>query len=258
MATKTATKSFGYNSILSKLEQKDRVFVLKGNSSPIRLMISVKHTSRRPLTYFDGSLNRALRYATNQLTPFVDEQDGVVTLEPVTFENGTLIVPSWNVNLQKFLMIHPQFNKIFFELDKEQEASKEVEDIYSEIDAQVEAKNLDINDLEAIARVVMKGNVSSMTSSELRRDMILWAKKNPAEFMNLINDENLKLRNVAVRAVDMNILHIKQDNRTVVWGDNKKEQIIVAPYGENVYSALALFFKTDEGLDVLQNITNKL
>ena len=104
----------------------------------------------------------------------------------------------------------------------------------------------------------MKGNVSSMTSSELRRDMILWAKKNPAEFMNLINDENLKLRNLAVRAVDMNILHIKQDNRTVVWGDNKKEKIIVAPYGENVYSALALFFKTDEGLDVLQNITNKL
>ena len=258
MATKTATKSFGYNSILPELEQKDRVFILKGNSSPIRLMISVKHTSRRPLTYFDGSLNRALRYATNQLTPFVDEQDGVVTLEPVTFENGTLIVPSWNVNLQKFLMIHPQFNKLFFELDKEQEASKEVEDIYSEIDAQVEAKNLDINDLEAIARVVMKGNVSSMTSSELRRDMILWAKKNPAEFMNLINDENLKLRNLAVRAVDMNILHIKQDNRTVVWGDNKKEKIIVAPYGENVYSALALFFKTDEGLDVLQNITNKL
>jgi hypothetical protein len=258
MATKTATKSFGYNSILPNLEQKDRVFILKGNSSPIRLMISVKHTSRRPLTYFDGSLNRALRYATNQLTPFVDEQDGVVTLEPVTFENGTLIVPSWNVNLQKFLMIHPQFNKLFFELDKEQEASKEVEDIYNELDAQVEAKNLDINDLEAIARVVMKGNISSMTSSELRRDMIIWAKKNPSEFMNLINDENLKLRNLAVRAVEMNILHIKQDNRTVVWGDNKKEQIIVAPYGENVYSALALFFKTDEGLDVLQNITNKL
>lgn len=258
MATKTATKSFGYNSILPELEQKDRVFILKGNSSPIRLMISVKHTSRRPLTYFDGSLNRALRYATNQLTPFVDEQDGVVTLEPVTFENGTLIVPSWNVNLQKFLMIHPQFNKLFFELDKEQEASKEVEDIYNELDAQVEAKNLDINDLEAIARVVMKGNISSMTSSELRRDMIIWAKKNPSEFMNLINDENLKLRNLAVRAVEMNILHIKQDNRTVVWGDNKKEQIIVAPYGENVYSALALFFKTDEGLDVLQNITNKL
>jgi hypothetical protein len=257
-AKKTATNSFGYNSILPELEQKDRVFVIKGNSSPIRLMISVKHTSRRPLTYFDGSLNRALRYATNQLTPFVDEQDGVVTMEPVTFENGTLIVPSWNVNLQKFLMIHPDFNKVFFELDKEKNANKEVQEIYSELDAQIEAKNLDINDLEAVARVVMKGNVSSMTSSELRRDMIIWAKNNSAEFMNLINDENLKLRNLAVRAVEMNVLHIKQDNRTVVWGDNKKEKVLVAPFGENVYSSLALFFKTDEGLDVLQKVTNKL
>ena len=76
--------------------------------------------------------------------------------------------------------------------------------------------------------------------------------------MELVDDENLKLRNLAVRAVEMGVLHIKQDNRTVVWGDNKKEKVIVAPYGENVYSALALYFKTDEGLDVLQNITNKL
>ena len=76
--------------------------------------------------------------------------------------------------------------------------------------------------------------------------------------MDLLNDENLKLRNIAVRAVEMNVLHVKSDNRTVVWGDNKKEKVIVVPYGENVYSALAVYFKTDEGLDVLQNITNKL
>ena len=76
--------------------------------------------------------------------------------------------------------------------------------------------------------------------------------------MNLLNDEKLKLRNIAVKAIEMNVLHIKADNRTVTWADNKKKNIMVTPFGENVYSALALFFKTDEGLDVLQNITNKL
>ncbi len=258
MATRNATQAFGYNSLLPNLEQKQRVFVIKENKSPIRLMIAVKHTSRKPLTFFDGKLNRALRYATNQLTPFMDEQDGVVTMEPIVFDNGTLIVPEWNVNLQKFLLIHPQFNKTFFELDKEANASKEVENIYSELDAQIEAKNLNIDDLEAIARVCMKGSISLMTSSELRRDMIIWAKKNPSEFMSLLNDENLKLRNIAVRAVEQGILHINSDNRTVVWKDKKKEKIMVAPFGENVYSSLGLFFKTDEGLDVLQNITNKL
>jgi hypothetical protein len=256
MAVKNA-KSVGYNSVLTDLEIKDRVFVLIGKT-PIRYMIPVKHTSRKPLTYFDGKLNRALRYATNQLSPFVDEQDGIVTLEPIIFSNGTLIVPSWNVNLQKFLMIHPEFNKKFTELDKEKNASKEVEDIYSELDAQIAAKDMDINDLEAIARVVMKGNVSSLTSSELRRDMIIWAKRNPSEFMSLCNDENLKLRNLAVRAVELGILHVKGDNRTVVWGDDKRSKVMVAPFGENLYSALAMFFKTDEGLDVLQNVTNKL
>lgn len=258
MPTKSTAKKFGYDSIMTELEQKDRVFILKSKRTPIRYMIPVKHTSRKPLTYFDGRLNRALRYATNQITPFVDEQDGIVTLEPVTFENGTLIVPSWNVNLQKFLLIHPSFNSVFEEFDKEKKAIKEVDELYSELDAQIAAKNLDINDLEAIARVVLKGKVSNMASSELRRDMILWAKKNPGEFMSLVDDENLKLRNVAVRAVDMGLLYIKDDNRTVTWASDKRSKIMIAPFGENVYSALAMFFKTDEGLDVLQNITNKL
>lgn len=257
MATKT-TKAVGYNAVLPKLEQKERIFILKGNQAPIRYMISVKHTSRKPLTYFDGSLNRALRYATNQLSPFMDEQDGVVTLEPITFSNGTLVVPAWNVNLQKFLMIHPDFNKKYVELDKERAANDEVQTLYTALEAQVSAKDLDINDLEAVARVALKGNISRMTSSELRRDMIIWAKNNPAEFMDLVNDENLKLRNLAVRAVEMGILHIKDDGRTVTWASDKRSKIMMAPYGENIYSALAAFFKTDEGLDVMQNITNKL
>ncbi len=257
MSTKT-TKSFGYNAVLPKLEQKERIFILKGSRAPIRSMISVKHTSRKPLTYFDGQLNRALRYATNQLSPFVDEQDGVVTMEPITFQNGKLIVPSWNVNLQKFLLIQPEYDKTFVEFDKEKKASDEVADIFTALEAQVAAKDIDINDLEAIARVCLKGNVSMLTSSEMRRDMIIFAKNNPADFMNLLNDENLKLRNIAVKAVDMGILYIKDDNRTVTWASDKRSKIIVTPFGENVYSALAMFFKTDEGLDVLQNITNKL
>lgn len=256
MATKT---KIGYAAILPKLERKQRIYLLKGNKTPIRHMIAVKHTASKPLTYFDGQLNRALRWATNQITPFVDEQDGIATIEPIVFENGKLIVPDWNVNLQKFLMIHPAFDKKFYEFDPEQTAQEDVNDMVTSLDAQVAAKDMDINDLEAIARVVLRNAmISKMTSSELRRDMIIWARNNPSEFMELVDDENLKLRNLAVRAVEMGILHIKSDNRTVVWSDNKQEKLIVAPFGENVYSALALYFKTDEGLDALQNITNKL
>lgn len=255
----TKTKS-GYTALFPNFEQKTRVYLLKGSRTPIRHMISVRHTASKPLTYFDGQLNRALRWATNQVTPFVDEQDGVATIEPIVFENGKLVVPDWNVNLQKFLMIHPGYNKLFFEFDKEQDAAEDLNVLTTALDAQIACKELDINELEAIARVCLPKSamVSNMASSELRRDMILWAKNNPNQFMDLLNDENLKLRNIAVRAVESGILHIKDDNRTVVWSDDKRQKVVVVPYGENVYSALGMFFKTDEGLDVLQKISNKL
>jgi hypothetical protein len=97
-----------------------------------------------------------------------------------------------------------------------------------------------------------------MTSKELRRDMLVYARKNPAEVMDLAQDENIKLRNLAVRAVEMGVIFIKDDNRTVCWSNKAKDKIVTVPYGENVYSALAAYFKTDDGLDVLQGITNKL
>ena len=76
--------------------------------------------------------------------------------------------------------------------------------------------------------------------------------------MDLANDENIKLRNLAVRAVESGIIFIKDDQRTVCWNNKDKDKIVTIPYGENVYSALGAYFKTDEGLDVMQGIANKI
>ena len=257
----TKVKGTGYNSFLTDLTSKKRIFILNKDASPLRYSIQTKHSSRKPLTHFDGNLNRALRYATNQITPFTDEQDGLVTMEPIVFENGTLIVDDWNVNLQKFLFIHPQYGSLFSEFDPEKKAVETFEKMNIELEAQIAIRDLKIEEIEAIARVALKGtsaNVSSMTTSELKRDMLIWAKKKPNQVFDLLNDENIKLRNIAVRAVEMSILHIKDDQRTVTWSEDKRQKVLTAPYGENVYSALALYFKTDEGLDVMQKITNLL
>ena len=257
--TTTRNKKSGYESVFPQLEGKTRIFILSGNRTPLRYMLPVKHSNSKPLTYFDGVMNRALRWATNQISPFVDEQDGLATVEPIIFENGKLIVSDFNINLVKFLYIHPEFGGKFYEFDAEKTAGQEVETLTSSLDAQVQAKEMDISDLEAVARVVNKGqNVSNLTSSELRRDMIIYARNNPKEFLDLINDENLKLRNLAVRAVEEGVLSIKDDGRTIVRADDTSKKVLVAPYGENVYQALGMYFKTDVGLDVMQNIVNKL
>lgn len=242
-----------------KWEVKDRIYVLKGGATPVNYILRSRHHLNKPLQYFDGSMNRSLRYATNQTSVFEDEQYGDVTLPAIIFRDGKLIVNKENVLLQQFLSLyHPDRDKVYLEFDAEKSAQAEIDNVEAELEAMNAAREMQIEDLEAIARVVLKSRVSDMASNEIRRDMLLFARKNPNEFLSLTNDENIKLRNVAVRANEMGLIFIKDDNRTVCWNDSKKTKIITVPYGENVFSALAVYFKTDEGLDVLQSLTNKL
>lgn len=238
---------------------KDRIYVLKGGMSPVNYILRSKHSLNKPLQFFDGQISRSLRFASNQTSIFIDEQYGDVTLPAIVFHNGKLQVPKEQVLLQQFLSIfHPDRNKVYIEFDPNAEAEKVIIDEEEKLDAQNLVRDMDIEDLEAIARVILKSQVSEMTSKEIRRDMLVYARKNPKEIQELANDENIKLRNIAVRAVESGYIKLMGDQRTFCWNDKNKEKIITVPFGENAYSALASFFKTDEGLDVLQNLTNKL
>ena len=240
-------------------EVKDRIYILKGNRTPVNFILRSRHHLNKPLQYFDGTMTRSLRFASNQTSVFEDEQHGDVTLPAIIFKDGKLIIAKEQVLLQQFLSIyHPDLNKEYEEFDPNKLAEAEIASEEEKLDAQNLVREMDIEDLEAIARVALDGSISDMTSKELRRDMLVYARKNPAEVMDLAQDENIKLRNLAVRAVEMGVIFIKDDNRTVCWNNKTKDKIVTVPYGENVYSALAAFFKTDDGLDVLQGITNKL
>lgn len=242
-----------------KWEVKDRIYILNKSRTPVNYILRSRHHLNKPLQYFDGTITRSLRYASNQISVFEDEQYGDVTLPAIIFRDGKLIVPKEQVLLQQFLSIyHPDLNKEYEEFDPNKLAEAEIASEEEKLDAQNLVREMDIEDLEAIARVALDGSISDMTSKELRRDMLVYARKNPKEVMDLAQDENIKLRNLAVRAVEMGVIFIKDDNRTVCWNNKTKDKIVTVPYGENVYSALAAYFKTDDGLDVLQGITNKL
>ena len=239
-------------------EIKDRMYVIK-KGSPVSYRLRTQHSPRKPLQHNDGKRLRALRYAQNHDSPFIDEQDGEVMLGRITFENGSLFVRKEDVNLQKFLSVfHPDNGSEYYELDLEKDAQDDLVAIKEESEATTLALNMDINDLEAIARVVFRSQVNNMRSSEIRRDMVIFAKSNPSEFVKLANDENIKNRNLAIKAVEMGILHVLSDNATVCWNDKDKTKIMTARFGENVYSELARYFKTDEGIEVMQGIINRI
>ena len=83
------------------------------------------------------------------------------------------------------------------------------------------------------------------------------AKKNPQGFLAIANDDNVGLRNIGIKAVEQQLVKISQDQRTFHWGSNDRK-LFTIPFDENPYSALAAWFKTDEGVEVFKQVEKKL
>jgi hypothetical protein len=239
---------------------KDRTYYLAGNKEPLTFRLKGRHSERKPLLYFDENegVQKELRYATNQPSPFVGKQSGQATLGQIVFEKGVLNVPKEKQNLQKLLSLyHPDLNKKYFEFDPLIEAEDDLDDLELEFTAMAAAREMDVDSGEAILRVEKGSEVTSMSSKEIKRDLLLFARNNPALFIELANDDNVQLRNIAIRATEQGIISLSGDNRTFNWASNNRK-LMTVPFDENPYSAMAAFFKTDEGIDVLKSIEKKL
>lgn len=240
---------------------KDRTYILKGNKEPLIFTVPTKHSSKRPLLWFDKNLGyqRELRYSTNQPSVFVDEQNGESVLGRIVFRNGSITVPARNQALQMFLSsYHPYLEMgIYIEKDEEQRADNELEYMQLEVEALNIAKELDIDHAEAILRVEAGSSVNKLSSREIKRDLMMMAKKNPGLFIELAKDDNVELRNLGIKAVEAKILKLSQDQRVFTLGTTDRK-VMTVPFDEHPYSALAAWFKTDEGLEMVKSIEKKL
>ena len=238
-----------------KWEYKDRQYFLKGNKEPVVYILQSKN-----VMWFDEELGyeRAITCTTNQKTPFVDEFEGEARLEHIIFYDGVLNVPKEKPVLQQILSIyHKDKDNVYEEFNPEAIAKDELEQINIEFEAMQAAMSMDIDQIEAIVRTERGSKVSRMSSKELKRDLFLMAKEQPELFLELANDDNINIRNLGIKAVEMGILGLSSDQRTFTAGKNKRK-LFTVPFDENPYSALVAWFKTDEGIEVFKTIEKKL
>ena len=236
-------------------EIKDRVYVLSNRKTPLSRTIKSSD-----IYYFDEEkgYEREIKYCINQRTCFVDEMQGEKRLSHIVFRNGFLPVPKEKTTLQKLLSLyHPDRGVVYTELKPEVKAASQIDMLEMEIEALNAAKNLDIDMVEAIMRTEVGSDVSKMSSKELKRDLLLYAKRNPRLFLELVKDENVQLRNFGIKATELGIIKLSQDQRIFSWGSNDRK-LMTVPFDEHPYSALAAWFKTDEGMEIYQNIEKRL
>ena len=236
-------------------EIKDRVYYLKGGKKPISRMVKSAN-----IYWFDEEkgYERELKYCENQKTSFVDDMKGDQRLSHIIFRNGTLFVEKQKTVLQKLLsMYHPDKDSLYYEFQPVQEAENEIEWLELEADAILAARDMDIDMAEAVMRVELGSKVSEMSSKELKRDLLLFAKRKPNLLLELINDDNVQLRNFGIKATEFGIIKLSSDQRNFLWGSNDRK-LMTVPFDEHPYSALAAWFKTDEGMEIYSNIEKQL
>ena len=236
-------------------EIKDRVYYLRGNKRPL------SHTIKAAgIYYFDEEkgYERELKYCQNQKSPFVDEMKGDQRLEHIIFRSGALFVPKNKQTLQKLLSLyHPHKDKLYYEWQPVKKAQNDLDILEMEIEALDLARNIDIDLIEAIMRVEIGSDVSKLSSKELKRDSLLFARRNPRLFLELVSDDNVQLRNFGIRATELGIIKLSGDQRNFLWGSNDRK-LITVPFDEHPYSALSNWFKTDDGMEIYSNIEKRL
>lgn len=223
--------------------------------SPLSYVLPSRNHPRYPLMWYDekNNVNRALRYATNQKSPFEDEQDGNAILEPIIFEDGLLTVSKTNPVLQAFLHYHPLNGKTFTEVDKEKDASMQVKDLNVEVDALIEARQLSVEQVEMVSRVMFGKDPSTISTAELRRDILVFAKNNPQDFLDIINDPELKFQAKVHMFFDGGLLLLKNNDKEVWFNTStNKKKMMSVPFGDDPHEAAAQYLKSDEGLDSLK------
>jgi len=239
---------------MAKSKSVDKVYKLK-NGNPLSYTLASRNHARFPLMWYDEekNQNRALRYAVNQKSPFEDEQDGNAILEPVTFEDGFLSVPRTNPVLQEFLHYHPLNGIVFTEVDEEKEAHEEVSDLNIEIDALIAARELSLEQVETMTRVMFGKDPSTIPTDILKRDILVFAKNEPREFLNIINDPELQFQAKIRKFFERNLLGLRNNDKEVWFNTStNKKKMLTVPFGESPYDAVNQYLLSNEGFDALK------
>lgn len=239
----------------------NKTYRLTRDAAPLSFMLPVRNSRRSPLLHFDEDkgINRPLRYAVNQKSPFEDEQDGNAIVEPIVFEDGFLNVPRTNQVLQEFLHYHPLNGKRFEEVNDEKDAAQEVEWLNAEVDALVEARKLTVDQLETLGRVAISGDVSTMTTAELRRDMLIFAKHDPQGFLRMVSDPMVKLQSNVQRFFDEKLLTFRNNQKEVYFNlPGNKKRMMSLPYGEEPMYVVTSHLQSDEGVEILEYLEGML
>lgn len=205
----------------------------------------------------DSGRVREIRYCPNEPSIFTDEQSENAQRDHILFRNKMLFVPSEKPNLLEFMMKHPgnkaNGGNLFEVVDKTRSAEEDLEREFSQYEAVAMVRDKDLSELLPVAMYL--GINTNRKSAEIRRDLLVDAKKNPTRFVELFDNPTVKCKSAILQAIDFQILNKKADG--MYWFDSNR-LIITAAAGLDPVEVMTRFCLTEKGSAVYEKVLEDL
>lgn len=123
----------------------------------------------------------------------------------------------------------------------------------------IEARSLSIAQLETLTRVLFSKDPSRISTDEMKRDILVYAKREPQEFMSIVNDPVLKLQATVHKCFEEGLIKYRNKNKEV-WFNTKanKTRLCTIPFGEDPIYIVSSYFQSDDGIDALKHLEQLL
>jgi hypothetical protein len=110
-----------------------------------------------------------------------------------------------------------------------------------------------IDRIETMSRVLFGRDTSKVSTAELKRDMLIFAKTNPFEFLEAIDDPTMKMQGEVQLFFDKGLLTFRK-NKKEIWFNtpSNKTRMLVVPFNEDPLSLASSYLKSDEGIESLK------
>ena len=148
---------------------------------------------------------------------------------------------------------------MFEEVDKERDAKEIVEELNAEVDALIKARQLTIEQLENVSRILFNVDVSKVSTAELKRDILIYARNEPENFLDVLSDPELDLQAKVAMFFEKGLLGFRNKNKDVYfYTSSNKKRMLTIPFNEDPYYVVTSYLQSDDGIDALKMLESHL
>jgi hypothetical protein len=100
---------------------------------------------------------------------------------------------------------------------------------------------------------------STISTAELKRDILVFAKNDPSGFLATLNDPELQFQDKIRQFFAEKLLALRNNDKEVWFNTptNKKKMVSI-PFGESPYDVAGHYLSSDDGIDFLKMLETNL